>query len=313
MFSNTGCAQIRDSIDFKEEMRNFVEEISEYGRNQNPDFIVIPQNGVQLVSDNGKWNGKPDTDYLDAIDGLGQESLYFGSYGDDMNTPIDLTDYLQYYLDIGKEAGKAILVTDYTSVPNKMDSSYEMNEQKEYISFAADDRELTTIPDYPEQIKDENPDPVTTLTEAENFLYLLNPEEFGSKQDFLDSIAETNYGVVIIDAFYMGTILTNEDLTIIRSKADGAQRLIISYMSIGEAEDYRYYWQEDWEPGNPDWIVAENPNWEGNYKVKYWEQAWKSYIYGSPDSYLQKILDSGFDGVYLDIIDAFYYFEELEN
>ncbi|MBO6523882.1 MAG: endo alpha-1,4 polygalactosaminidase [Balneolaceae bacterium] len=313
MFSNMGCAQIRDSIDYKEEMRNFVEEISEYGRNQNPDFIVIPQNGVQLVSDNGKWNGKPDRDYLEAIDGLGQESLYYGSYGDDIDTPLELTDYLQFYLDIGKEAGKAILVTDYTSVPNKMDSSYEMNEQKEYISFAADDRELTTIPDYPEQIKDENPDPVTTLTEAENFLYLLNPEEFGSKQDFLDSIAETNYGVIIIDAFYMGTILTNEDLTIIRSKADGAQRLIISYMSIGEAEDYRYYWQENWEPGNPDWIVAENPNWEGNYKVKYWEQGWKSYIYGNQESYLQKIIDAGFDGVYLDIIDAFYYFEQLEN
>ena len=312
IFTTIGCAQDTDTIDYQQEMRNFVQEISEYGRKQKPGFIVIPQNGVQLVSDNGKWNGKPDKDYLDAIDGLGQESLYYGSYGDDIDTPVDLTDYLEFYLDIGKEAGKTILITDYTFTPQKMDSSYEWNEEKEYISFAADDRELTTIPDYPEIIKDENPDPVESLSDTENFLYLLNPEEFSSKQEFLNSIAETNYGVVIIDAFYFDELLTQQDLNLIKKKESGAERLIISYMSIGEAEDYRYYWQDEWKAGNPEWIVAENPNWEGNFKVKYWDEGWKAYIYGNQESYLQKILDAGFDGVYLDIIDAFYYFEELE-
>jgi len=294
-------------------MRNFVQEISEYAREQKPDFIIIPQNGVQLVSDNGKWDGKPDLDYLRAIDGLGQESLYFGSTEDDINTPLNLSDFLEFYLDIAKDADKTILVTDYTSTPSKMDRSYYLNEEKEYISFAADERDLTTIPEYPETIKDENPDPVKRLSDAENFLYLLNPEGFSSKQDFLSSIAETNYGVVIMDAFYFGTLLTQEDLQSIRNKADGGSRLLISYMSIGESEDYRYYWQQDWAPGNPEWLVAENPIWEGNYKVKYWEKGWKDYIYGSPESYLQKIIDVGFDGVYLDIIDGFYYFEQLEN
>ncbi|MEQ9310137.1 MAG: endo alpha-1,4 polygalactosaminidase [Balneolaceae bacterium] len=314
IFTTTnGCAQDENKIDYKQEMRNFVQEISEYARNQRPDFIVIPQNGVQLVSNNGKWNGKPDLDYLNAIDGLGQESLYFGSTEDDINTPLDLSDYLEFYLDIGKDAGKTILVTDYTSTPTRMDSSYDLNEEKEYISFAADDRNLTTIPDYPEVIKDENTDPVSKLSDAENFLYLLNPEGFSSKMEFLTSISETNYGVVIMDAFYFDTLLTPQDLNLLKKKADGGDRLLISYMSIGEAEDYRYYWNESWEPGNPDWIVAENPNWEGNFKVKYWELDWKSYIYGNTESYLQKIIDAGFDGVYLDIIDGFYYFEQLAD
>ena len=52
-----------------------------------------------------------------------------------------------------------------------------------------------------------------------------------------------------------------------------------------------------------------SPDWEGNYKVRYWEEDWQAIIYGDADSYLQKILDAGFDGVYLDIIDAFEYFE----
>ncbi|HEC89701.1 MAG TPA: hypothetical protein ENI44_03860, partial [Thermoplasmatales archaeon] len=53
----------------------------------------------------------------------------------------------------------------------------------------------------------------------------------------------------------------------------------------------------------------ENPNWPGCYKVKYWYPEWQSIIYGNNDSYLKKILDAGFDGVYLDVIDAFEYFE----
>lgn len=314
IFSTTiGCAQDGDKIDYKQEMRNFVQEISEYAKTQKSGFIIIPQNGVQLVSDNGKWDGNPDMDYLNAIDGLGQESLYFGTPADDISTNIDLSEYLEFYLDIGKEARKTILITDYTSTPENMDRSYELNEEKEYLSFAADNRDLTTIPEYPEVIKDENPDPVTKLSDAENFLYLLNPEEFSTKEDFLSSIAETNYGVVIMDAFHFGTLLSSSDLDQIRYKADGGKRVLISYMSIGEAEDYRYYWQDDWTSGNPDWIVEENPRWKGNYKVKYWEEGWKAYIYGSQESYLQKIINIGFDGVYLDIIDGFYYFEQLEN
>ena len=53
----------------------------------------------------------------------------------------------------------------------------------------------------------------------------------------------------------------------------------------------------------------ENPDWAGNFKVWYWEAEWQSIIYGSMDSYLGMILDADFDGVYLDIIDAYEYYE----
>lgn len=80
-------------------------------------------------------------------------------------------------------------------------------------------------------------------------------------------------------------------------------------MSIGEAEDYRYYWQSGWNSDKPSWMVAENPDWPGNYKVKYWEKEWQDIIFGNAYSYLDKIIDANLDGVYLDIIDAFEYFE----
>ena len=80
-------------------------------------------------------------------------------------------------------------------------------------------------------------------------------------------------------------------------------------MSIGEAEDYRYYWQSEWNSNPPSWLDNEDPNWPGNYFVQYWNESWQNIIFGSDESYLDKIINTGFDGVYLDIIDAFEYFE----
>jgi len=110
---------------------------------------------------------------------------------------------------------------------------------------------------------------------------------------------------VIIDLFYEGQQLSAAEVNSLKTKKNGGHRLVIAYMSIGEAEDYRYYWQASWRRKPPAWLAEQNPHWRGNYKVRYWYPEWQNIILG----YLQKILDSGFDGTYLDIIDAFEYFE----
>ena len=71
-----------------------------------------------------------------------------------------------------------------------------------------------------------------------------------------------------------------------------------------------YYWQSSWNANKPSWIDKENPDWAGNFKVNYWQAEWQNIIFGNDNSYLKKILDAGFDGTYLDIIDGFEYFEE---
>ena len=47
------------------------------------------------------------------------------------------------------------------------------------------------------------------------------------------------------------------------------------------------------------------PTGEGNYKVFYWNSAWQNTVL----DYVKIIIDQGFDGIYLDIIDAYQYFE----
>ncbi len=296
-----------DEMDFRQEMRDFVQEISAYAKEQDPDFIVIPQNGHPLILK----NGAPASDYLAAVDGLAQESLFFGYPDDDLPTSASETNQLIELLNIGKEAGKTILVTDYCSTSFKVNNSYSQNQALGYISFAAPDRDLRVIPSNPQPLPGENSDDITRLSEAQNFLYLLNKSKFSTKEEFISAIQSTNYDVIIIDAFYRSRIFTKEDIQQLRRKKNGGQRLVISYMSIGEAEEYRYYWQNEWEVGDPEWLFKENPNWEGNYKVMYWKPEWKAIIYGDEDSYLQRIVDAGFDGVYLDIIDGYEFFENL--
>jgi len=151
---------------------------------------------------------------------------------------------------------------------------------------------------------------VTSLAEAKNFLYLINPGLFPDRRAFLNAIRETDYDIIFVDLFIDDVTLTASEVASLKIKANGGSRLIIAYMSIGEAEDYRYYWQREWETTPPSWLTEENPQWPGNYKVRYWNTAWQDIIYGNRNSYLEKVINAGFDGVYLDVIDAFEYFED---
>ena len=297
-------------VNYKQEMRGFVQGISSYAKSFKSEFFVIPQNGVELVSTTGDYTGNPATDYLTAIDGIGQEDLFFGYDNDDEPTPFEATDHLMYFLDLAKGNGIKILVTDYCSTHSKMDESYDKSEIKNYVSFAADHRELDDIPDYPASPFNVNNDIVTNLNQIKNFLYLINPSDFNSKQEFIDSVRASDYDLLIMDCFFNDEEFTIDEIAQLKEKSNGGKRLVISYMSIGEAEEYRYYWNDSWNTNPPDWLAAENPEWQGNFKVKYWYGDWQSIIYGNNNSYLKKILDAGFDGVYLDIIDAFEYFDE---
>ena len=44
--------------------------------------------------------------------------------------------------------------------------------------------------------------------------------------------------------------------------------------------------------------------------MEYWNTDWQVMIYGSDSAYLDMIIAAGFDGVYLDIIDAYEFFED---
>lgn len=295
--------------DYRKSMRSLVIRIAQQARSVDPDFIVIPQNGQELITQNGEADGPLAADYLAAIDGQGREDLFYGYTADNVATPPADRDYLLEFLEREEAEGVQVLVIDYASSPARVDNSYTQNAARGFISFAANHRDLDTIPPRPAVPAGVNADDINNLAQAHNFLYLLDAGGFDSRADYLDTLAATNYDAFVIDAFYDDAALTADEVAALQTKANGGRRLVIAYMSIGEAEDYRYYWQAGWQAGSPAWLDTENPDWAGNYKVRYWEQGWQDLILSGPDAYLNRITAAGFDGVYLDLIDAFEYFE----
>ncbi|MDD5224440.1 MAG: endo alpha-1,4 polygalactosaminidase [bacterium] len=295
--------------EYRQEMRDFVQGISTYARVTRPGFIVIPQNGPELLTENGAATGVTVTAYLAAVTGVGREDIFYGYNADNAATSAAVRDGMIAFMDLAENYGIEVLSIDYCSSHALVNDSYVRNSARGYISFAADRRDLDDVPAYPTYPYNVNSWDITSLDQAKNFLYLINPGSFADKRAFLNAVKGTNYDLAIIDLFYNDAALTAAEISSLKTKANGGSRLIIGYLSIGEAEDYRYYWKTEWKNNPPSWLDEENPDWPGNYKVRYWEKDWQDIIYGNDNSYLKRILDAGFDGVYLDIIDAFEYFE----
>lgn len=130
----------------------------------------------------------------------------------------------------------------------------------------------------------------------------------------IQALASCDRDLVVLDYSYTSGRFekwTRDELNTIRQGKKG--RRIISYISIGEAENYRSYWKPVWDrdndgrpdPGAPDFLLTVNPGWAGNFRVKYWDPQWQKIVLLMID----EIILQGFDGIYLDIVDAFEGFE----
>ena len=120
----------------------------------------------------------------------------------------------------------------------------------------------------------------------------------------LDAIARSNLDLIVLDPIVEGQRLHIADDSPLRRKPGGAARLVLGYLSVGEAESYRPYWQASWRAEPPPWLGPENVRWPGSFAVRYWHPAWQNLLLG-PDGAAERLIASGFDGVFLDRVDAY--------
>lgn len=309
VFFMVGCTVSKgEKINYKEEMKTLVKEISEYSKSRKEEFIVVIQNAEEVIYN---AEGNIDYDFLEHIDGIGKESLFFGYEGDDEKTEDEVTNYSKELLNLYRENNKKVLVIDYCSKEENIRDAYNKCRINNFVSFVANKRALDEIPYYFESILEENNEDINSLSEVNNFLYLINPRNYSSKEDLINEISQSNYDLIIMDLFLHDEIsFTAEEIERLKIKNNGGQRQVISYMSIGEAESYRYYWNQLSTNEKNMLINEENENWEENYLVSYWEELWKKIIIKNDDSYINRIINAGFDGVYLDVIDAYEFYQQ---
>ncbi|HEX6426103.1 MAG TPA: endo alpha-1,4 polygalactosaminidase [Niastella sp.] len=303
------AGKIAAAVDTDQEMRTFIQDLSAYARQQKPGFLIVPQDGLSMLSSNGTNTGTPVASYLAAIDGVGQEEVYFGyDNEDDTATPASASNEYQRMLRFAESNGKPALVTDYCTTPWKIDTSYARNFRNGFASYAATARELDNIATAtPYNVHAGN---VNSLSDAKNFLYLINPQHYLTKKEYLDALRATNFDVFILDGFFNDddSALSAAEVQSLKIKANGGKRIVLAYVAVGHAEDYRGYWNPDWLTNPPAWLhIVEDPNWEGNYPVRYWMPEWKSIVYGNNTSYIKRFTNTGFDGAYLDTYDYKYW------
>ncbi len=145
-----------------------------------------------------------------------------------------------------------------------------------------------------------------------SFAYILQADSFAkTKPAVVAKLKESGRDWIVLDAAFAGdTPWEQADLDTIRSGKVG--RKVVAYLSIGEAEGYRPYWQSEWVSNGkptaaaPAWLGVENPGWKGNYQVKYWNADWQKLMLAAIDDAMAR----GFDGVYLDIVDGFETYEQ---
>ena len=282
---------------YKERMKDFIKEIKE---NTNDEKIIITQNGNELYFKNGKI----DNDFFTLTDGTTQESLYYGDiFKFNVPTAKGLKNELLELVVPIRKKGKAVFIINYGKGEKKRDFLKKEDSKTKFVSellpsFNAD-KLYETIENY-------NDKDINSLSEVKNFLCLLNPENFSNIDEYYQTLKNTDYDLLLIEVSHNNIFFTKEQIEELKIKDNGGKRIVIAYLSIGEAEDYRFYWNKKWKKKRPNWIIKENENWEGDYIVKYWTPEWKNII----KEYQKKLDEIGVDGYLLDTVDTYQYFEE---
>jgi cysteinyl-tRNA synthetase len=145
---------------------------------------------------------------------------------------------------------------------------------------------------------------VRSLDSVRTWLYMI---DVNLESDAVDQISASVYDMVVLDFISSESNNTEYPLAEVIEQLHNAAhpKMVLAYIDIGEAEDYRTYWQPKWGVGDPEWITGSDPDgWEGNYPVAYWWDEWQE-IWTGEDGYLTEIVDAGFDGVYLDWVEAY--------
>lgn len=149
------------------------------------------------------------------------------------------------------------------------------------------------------------------LIRAETWMYQIQDLDVDGA---IEALAATDYPILVLEPGNNFKEFGYDTAGMIASLAydsRGNRRLLLAYIDIGQAEDYRTYWGDDWvapttdRPGFPDFLITVDPDgWSGNYPVAYWRAEWQALWLGR-EGIVTRLAELGFDGVYLDWVEAY--------
>ncbi|MFL2770501.1 MAG: hypothetical protein ACJZ9F_05785 [Rhodospirillaceae bacterium] len=298
-------------------MREMVEELSAYARRRDTTFSVLVRPGFELL----RWDqrefilaeaklgpradmpedavtpiGLPMRRFIQAIDGIVLSNQFCGE-----GIPVS---NLQRFQSMG---------IDFMSIEHCGNSSSAMNaleQAKEALMIShADADRIDSFEKIPTgRPTSENANNINAISDARNMLVATATRPYGGRGDWLLAARSNNYDIIVVDAFFNGLEpLSEEEVHTLKFKELGARRLVLAWLDITHASDDRFYWERDWTIGTPSWIVGRHENRPGTFAVEYWHPRWKSII----GTYFAGLMDLGFDGVLLNGSNTYLRFEAM--
>ena len=307
-------------------MRDIVIALSGYAKQRNPRFMIIARNGLELLvkeSREYQWETLRDPDgaaadkyakpgtvfrpYLKAIDGLLIDGPWYGAAAYGKPTADARSKYVLGVGAVARAEGRRLLTIDYCSDRIAVAAAEATAAKAGALGYVDRDGDklLGRIP--PSRPPHENPDIVLDLARARNYLPMLHSDGYGTRTDWVNALAATNYDMLMIDTFWReAESLSFEQMRQLRYKRLGSDRLVLGVLPLGVARDTRFYWKPEWKVGAPEFLVSPDPDDSAQTIVNFWDDKWKEIV----GKYMQGIVDLGVDGVVLDQLDAYLWFED---
>ena len=313
-------APIRSEIflDLREEMRKFVIAIAQFSRQYRNDFRVIARGGLDLLVKRGVLDDQrtsPARTYIRSLDGLIAEGIFSSLTHPEKPPSAEKQSKIMRVVNYAKINGVRVFTFDHGKSRGFIDRTHHKAKKFGFVSLVSQKKlsEISYLPTYPKRPFDENPKNILSLGQVKNFVAITNSIPFGRQDSFALKLHSTNYDMVIVDVFHGRQPLTRRAVETLKFKKVGAKRLVIAQMNIGLAASYKYYWEDRWGEGSPSFINVPLRNDPDQYYVKYWLPRWQNLIAGDTNSYLYGIIRQGFDGVLIDGLETYKFFEDGEE
>ena len=165
------------------------------------------------------------------------------------------------------------------------------------------------MPAYPAKPVNENSGDVKTLKDVKNFLYVIDGSKFKSKEKYLEAMAENKLHLLVIDPFTKNQTVTPDQLKPLKAKANGGRRFVLCYVSIGQARITALL-EERLEARQSGLYRPGRPGLERQLRGEVLGTGLASDLSRRQRLYLARVQAAGFDGIYLDRVDYFEWFEE---
>lgn len=306
-------------IDYREEMRRFIQKISSYARGIRPNFAVVVENGGSLTVKTDPADETlvmPASGFTRSIDGILTVGLFHGrnSFGAAPGDEKGLASRLNI-LDRAKRNGLGVYVLDRADDPKSIDAGKAASAERgfAYHAISTDTLERALLPSHPARPFDESPSSVVSLRDIKNFAVVGNSPAYGRQDEFALRMHQTNYDMLIVDVFHGRDPLTRQAVETLKYKQVGAKRMVLARVDVGVAASYLYYWKNNWQPGSPPWIGAPLHNDPDRYYANFWRPEWQRIIFGDTASYIYGVIDQGYDGVVIAGADIFEIYEGGER